>query len=1452
MVVRSLPPTAAQRVALADPAIAHDLSGVVALLGKEGVVVSDTSARWGGIECLRFSRPTALHADAILLVVRECTPATAASATVIPGLRLATSAEVQDDLKILKDIAHARKRKSGRRGRPEMPTRTVYGLGIYGRGAAAGQDWYEVDIAHPTKTLNERYLKFLDPPPLRRTPKPTAAGRAAAGADTSSGGGGAGADSAAGSGGGGGPPKCASHPAGGDHWVLLGRHPCAKCKHAVCRKCREDAHEGAFMGQPGPKAVYVGPCKCGTNKGPPAPSSVPHTSAIEAAGDAAAAQAREALATAAAAAPVTGVVPVPVVPSSRAGRAEAAARAAQSRLLAAGTAIVPDTTTSRHQARGGAGTSRNSPTTMAAVRRLAAAPSLPDAPASPPPAAAGARPSGEAPGSALRRPVVSALPPARPVGAAAGAAAAGAAAAASAAAASVIAVPSLIAVPSRSPAGSSSSRPASIASTSASRVRRMGDGRRRGRVPAAASAAGIAAAAAADEFLDPFRIDVDFDSPPAAGGRVRPAPWPTRALIRGGVYTWVQCFERSRSYFQAEGVPGVGPWVVPPLLSPNIYSAAFPHKIQPLLRRMVRVHPTPDVDQGRRRRRRSPSGTPSDHRRRVVADAERSGARGRRSVPVRAGRSPTPPPSRDRTPSAFRAPSSGSSSASASASASGSSDDDADGTSPVRRRIDGGRTSASVDRAPAGGMGPLDGYPPIPSAHTFEVLTFEYDGGTQTAITAIRDALMPPEADALTIMSGMIPDDDSFPMDNQLTLSRGITSSDPRWGLIIRHLPMLLSTAHSDFVDIDFKAFGIEVVLVYHVKENGEGAASLSNRRNAQAVDRDIDVHFNLLVGTGVPFLRFTAGNDVVDVENDKAFDILGGLLNHNVILGCHAWGPDPRALRTHGVRGGKPTDNRWGLSAAELVVYLSRKKVPAIPAQKTKLAGLPPSSAPVIDLVFKKNAAAVKPRDNVADFFVTNRGLLADGQRLWVQLELRESINRHTAPRATLLITATSVSVAIHPTAAPGDIVLLVRYWMTENPVVTVWQRRAAPAPKPRHRSSDAGDSSSDSPVACGGAGPARRGGRGGAGKRRGPALRCGGAARGLGGGVGLGLGLGEHHGLGGLGDGLDGGDLGAMGGVDDAGGGGIGGGGGLGTSGGGGTVGSGGGGGVDAAAASQSAKAAADAAAAASAAASTSANALSINTSQTISDLREDLKKARDELSTLRDNHDVSKASMTEQHNAVVTQLRNDHDKTIAAMRSEHDAALTKLRADHETAMQKLRDENAAAIDRIQVRADAASQAAASMRGHLRVLLPVMRSAMAGQERAQVAAERERALEREERAATADRALQGSSMVMTSMLAMSGKTVPERSLQIPSVPGVHRASFPADSVASTRIHPQSGQPRGVPPSVAAASGSDGDTGAGGGSGGASDSDAGGLTAEIANALSGLSSILGRGDTTE
>ena len=233
----TVPPTAAQLVALKLQCHQDDLDACCNLISSENLVIShDSITHWGGIPCFHFARPAALHAAAIPVVVR-----------VRPGkLRLATAADIDDDRAA--HVAYIASKKGLSRSEQRKvapPDRNIFGMGVYSRGSAAVdgslQQYYEIDLKPPTKGIVTRFEKFANPRPVApSTPPPGSAPSAdACPTGTTSAPAGAGA---------------CDHKAG---FHIVGKHQCNVCPLAKCRKCRILAPPGSTSG-----SIPVGPCVC--------------------------------------------------------------------------------------------------------------------------------------------------------------------------------------------------------------------------------------------------------------------------------------------------------------------------------------------------------------------------------------------------------------------------------------------------------------------------------------------------------------------------------------------------------------------------------------------------------------------------------------------------------------------------------------------------------------------------------------------------------------------------------------------------------------------------------------------------------------------------------------------------------------------------------------------------------------------------------------------------------------------------------------------------------------------------------------------------------------------------------------------------------------------------------------------------------------------------------------
>ena len=178
----------------------------------------------------------------------------------------------------------------------------------------------------------------------------------------------------------------------------------------------------------------------------------------------------------------------------------------------------------------------------------------------------------------------------------------------------------------------------------------------------------------------------------------------------------------------------------------------------------------------------------------------------------------------------------------------------------------------------------------------------------------------------------------------------------------------------------------------------------------------------------------------------------------------------------------------------------------------------------------------------------------------------------------------------------------------------------------------------------------------------------------------------------------------------------------------------------------AASAAGAAATAASAAATAAGTAAAQAASAAAATSSDLREELATARAERDDAR---------------KTIESVRAEGAEELSKLRTAHQQELDELRKAHASAMEDLRKEHAAERNSLSTKLDAA----ASVRGHLAVLLPVLRDRLAAYDRLVLMAQ-------QERSESADRGLQQQSLMMTGMLAMGGKTAPSASIPIPKPP--------------------------------------------------------------------------------
>ena len=388
----------------------------------------------------------------------------------------------------------------------------------------------------------------------------------------------------------------------------------------------------------------------------------------------------------------------------------------------------------------------------------------------------------------------------------------------------------------------------------------------------------------------------------------------------------------------------------------------------------------------------------------------------------------------------------------------------------------------------------------------------------------------------------MIPDDDSKPLDKQKTFSRLPCSAE--WSAGAHHINQILAAADPSLAaKISTKGLKVEALFVLHVAdEPGEGAAHHENRRNNVATDRDAAVHVNLMEGPGTPYVRFTS-NGVTVQSTDAQVDITDGEFHWNVIGGARLWGHWDRALHVLGCAGQSPASvasHRYGIAAAELVLFLSHPVVPALQSQRTTLNGLSVTSAPIMNMLFSEPRRVRQQGKNPVLIMLleANRRLLVQ-RRIWVQMELEEPRAHHAAPRATLLLSPAGVSsvvcdddsseagaartggsnnphtISLHayPVSVPGDLVLLVKSPWTAG-VVSLWEKKVRAVRPPT-----AGAARPTTATVSGGRGTraaatSSGGGRGGRG-------RGGGGSGGMDGlGLGLGVSGGSGLGLGGGGD--------------------------------------------------------------------------------------------------------------------------------------------------------------------------------------------------------------------------------------------------------------------------------------------------------------------------------------------
>ena len=192
----------------------------------------------------------------------------------------------------------------------------------------------------------------------------------------------------------------------------------------------------------------------------------------------------------------------------------------------------------------------------------------------------------------------------------------------------------------------------------------------------------------------------------------------------------------------------------------------------------------------------------------------------------------------------------------------------------------------------------------------------------------------------------------------------------------------------------------------------------------------------------------------------------------------------------------------------------------------------------------------------------------------------------------------------------------------------------------------------------------------------------------------------------------------------------------------------------GATAASAASAAGAAATAASAAASAAGAAAAQAATAAATTSADLREELATAR------RERDEARKAT---------EDVRAEGAAELAKLRAEHQTQLDELHRSHASALDELRKEHAAERSAMSAKLDAA----ASVRGHLAVLIPVLRDRLVAYDKLVV-------MSQQERSESADRGLQQQSLMMTGMLAMGGKTTPTASIPLPKAP---ESRFAADS---------------------------------------------------------------------